>query len=76
MGEKYGTQSEVAKILGVRPWLLEEAARVNGAVARKALKEGVTQMEEAIAVSRRIAWLTLAASVLAFMAAAAPSSCT
>jgi hypothetical protein len=33
-------------------------------------------MEEAIAVSRRIAWLTLAASVLAFMAAAAPSSCT
>jgi hypothetical protein len=36
---------------------------------RKAFEEGVTQMEETIAASRRIAWVSLAASVLAFIAA-------
>jgi hypothetical protein len=49
--------------------LLEEAARMNGAAVRKAFEEGVTRMEEAIAPSRRIAWLSLAASVVTLMAA-------
>jgi hypothetical protein len=71
--KKYGRQSEVAKILGVRPWLLEEAARVDGAAVRKALKEGVSLMEEAIAVSRRIAWLSLAAAIVALLAAVCAS---
>jgi hypothetical protein len=49
--------------------LLEEAARMNGAAVRKAFEEGVTRMEETIAASRRIAWVSLAASVVAFIAA-------
>jgi hypothetical protein len=49
--------------------LLDEAARVNGAAVRKALEQGVTRMEESLAVSRRIAWLNLAAAVVALMAA-------
>jgi uncharacterized membrane protein len=48
--------------------LPEEAARINGAAVGKAFEEGVTRMEEVIAASRRIAWLSLAASVVAFMA--------
>ena len=49
--------------------LLEEAARVNGATVRKAFEQGVARMEESLAASRRIAWLSLAAAVVAFMAA-------
>jgi hypothetical protein len=46
--------------------LLEEAARVNGAAVRKALEQGIARMEESLAASRRIAWLNLAAAVVAF----------
>ncbi len=49
--------------------LLEEAARMNGAAVRKAFEEGVTRMEEALAATRRIAWLSLTAAAVAFMAA-------
>jgi hypothetical protein len=50
--------------------LLEEAARINGAAVRKAFDEGVLRMEKSLTASRRIAWLSLAAAVVAFMAAA------
>jgi len=49
--------------------MLEEAARMNAAAVRKAFEEGADRMEETIAASRRIAWLSLAASILAFTAA-------
>ena len=49
--------------------LLEEAARMNAAAVRKAFEEGVTRMEQALAAGRRIAWLSLAASVVALTAA-------
>src|SRR5271165_6524723 len=49
--------------------LLEEAARLNAAAVRKAFEEGAVWMEETIAASRRIAWLSLAASAIAFTAA-------
>jgi hypothetical protein len=49
--------------------LLEEAARVNGAAVRQAFEEGVARMEQALAAGRRIAWLSLAASVVALTAA-------
>jgi Transcriptional activator TraM len=49
--------------------MLEEAARVNGAAVRKAFEQGVARMEESLAAGRRIAWLSLAASVVAFIAA-------
>jgi hypothetical protein len=49
--------------------LLEEAARMNGGAVRKAFEEGVTRMEQALAAGRRIAWLNLAASVVALTAA-------
>lgn len=49
--------------------LLEEAARMNGAAVRKVFEEGVTRMEEALAASRRVAWLSLAAAVVALIAA-------
>jgi hypothetical protein len=49
--------------------LLEEAARMNAAEVRKALEEGVARMEQALAAGRRIAWLSLAASVVALIAA-------
>jgi Transcriptional activator TraM len=49
--------------------LLEEAARVNAAAVRKALEQGGARMEESLAASRRIAWLSLAAAAVAFMAA-------
>jgi Transcriptional activator TraM len=49
--------------------MLEEAARMNGAAVRKAFEEGITRMEEALTASRRIALLSLAAAVVAFMAA-------
>ena len=50
--------------------LLEEAARMNAAAVRKAFEEGITRMEAALAAARRIAWLSLAAAVIAFVAAA------
>ena len=49
--------------------MLEEAARMNAAAVRKAVEEGVARMEETLAASRRIAWVTLAAAVVALMAA-------
>jgi hypothetical protein len=49
--------------------LLEEAARMNGAALRKAFEEGVARTEQALSVGRRIAWLSLAASVVALSAA-------
>jgi Transcriptional activator TraM len=49
--------------------MLEEAARMNAAAVRKAFEEGVTRMEKALAASRRIAWLSLTAAIVAFMAA-------
>ena len=49
--------------------MLEEAARMNAAAVRKAFEEGVTRMEQALVASRRIAWLSLTAATVAFMAA-------
>ena len=49
--------------------LLEEAARMNGRAVRLAFEEGVTRMEQVLAAGRRIAWLSLAASVVALTAA-------
>jgi len=49
--------------------LLEEAARMNGAAVRKAFEQGLARMEEPLAASRRIAWLSLATAVVAFIAA-------
>src|SRR5271167_1679165 len=49
--------------------LIEEAARMNAAAVRKAFEEGVARMEQALAAGRRIAWLSLAASVVALIAA-------
>jgi hypothetical protein len=49
--------------------LLEEAARSNAGAVRAAVQEGVERLEQALAVSRRIAWVSLAAAVVAFVAA-------
>jgi hypothetical protein len=49
--------------------LLEEAAGMNGGTVRQAFEEGVARMEQALTVGRRIAWLSLAASVVALTAA-------
>src|ERR1700719_1868021 len=49
--------------------MLEEAARMNAAAVRKAFEEGVARIEQTLAASRRIAWLSLAASVVALIAA-------
>jgi Transcriptional activator TraM len=49
--------------------MLEEAARMNGASVRKAFEEGAARMEQALAAGRRIAWVSLAASVVSFTAA-------
>ena len=43
---------------------------MNAAAVRKAFEEGISRMEETLATGRRIAWLSLAASVVAFVAAA------
>ena len=48
---------------------VEEAARMHGGAVRQAFEEGVARMEQALAASRRIAWLSLAASVVALTAA-------
>jgi hypothetical protein len=49
--------------------MLEKAARMNGAGVRKAFEEGITRMEETLAASKRIAWLSLTAAVVALLAA-------
>ena len=49
--------------------LLEETARVNTAAVRQAFQEGVTRMEQVVSAGQRIAWLSLAASVVALTAA-------
>jgi len=49
--------------------LLEEAARMHGRAVRKAFEEGVARMEQGLAAGRRIAWPSLAASVVALTAA-------
>jgi hypothetical protein len=48
--------------------LIEEAGRSNAAVLRHALQEGVQKLEKALAVSRRISWVSIAASVVALAA--------
>ena len=49
--------------------LLEEAVRMHGGAVRQAFEEGVARIEQALAAGRRIAWLSLAASVVALTAA-------
>ncbi len=49
--------------------LLEEAVRMNAAAVRQAFEEGIGRMEQALATGRRIAWMSLAASVVALTAA-------
>ena len=49
--------------------LLEEAARMHGGAVRQVFEEGVARMEQALAAGRRIAWLSLAAAVVALAAA-------
>src|ERR1700729_1984084 len=49
--------------------LLEEVVRINAAALRKAFEEGVARMEQALTAGRRIAWLSLPASVVALTAA-------
>ncbi len=48
--------------------LLEEAARTNAGAVRAAVQQGVERLEQALAVSRRIAWVSLAASIVALAA--------
>jgi hypothetical protein len=42
---------------------------MNAAAVRQAFEEDVARMEQALAAGRRIAWLSLAASVVALTAA-------
>jgi flagellar basal body-associated protein FliL len=42
---------------------------MNGAAVRKAFEEGAARMEQALAAGRRIAWVSLAAAIVAFVAA-------
>jgi len=49
-------------------FLFEEAARMNGAAVRQAFEDGVAGMEQALVAGRWIAWLSLAASVVALTA--------
>jgi hypothetical protein len=42
---------------------------MNASAVRKAFEEGVARMEQALAADRRIAWLSLGASVVALTAA-------
>jgi hypothetical protein len=49
--------------------LVEEAARTNARAVRAAVQEDVERLEQALAVSRRIAWVSLAAAVVALVAA-------
>jgi hypothetical protein len=48
--------------------LVEEAARTNAGAVRAAAQEGIQRLEQARAVSRRIAWVSLAASIAALAA--------
>ena len=41
---------------------------MNAAAVRQAFEEGVARIEQALAAGRRIAWLSLAASVVALTA--------
>jgi Transcriptional activator TraM len=50
--------------------LIEEAGRSNAAVLRRTVQDGVQELEKALEVSRRIAWVSIAASVLALAASA------
>jgi hypothetical protein len=49
--------------------LVEEAGRSNAGAVRAAVLEGVERLEQALAVSRRIAWVSLAAAIIACAAA-------
>jgi hypothetical protein len=54
-----------------------EAARINGAAVRSAVQEGVQRLEEALAVSRRIAtWSLVAVALAASLCANSPASCS
>ena len=46
----------------------EEAGRRQAAAVRATVEEGVQRLEEALVQSRRIAWLSIGASVVALMA--------
>jgi hypothetical protein len=54
-------QKELGLSIGPKDPLLE-AARMNVAAVRKAFKEGVARMEQALGACSGIAWLSLAAS--------------
>jgi hypothetical protein len=49
--------------------LIEEAARTNAGAVRAAVQEGVERLEQALVASRRVAWLSLTAAIVAFMGA-------
>jgi transcriptional activator TraM len=48
--------------------LIEEAARTNARAVRAAVQENVDRLEQALVVSRRIVWVSIAASVVALAA--------
>jgi Transcriptional activator TraM len=52
--------------------LVEEAGRTNARAVRAAVQEGVERIEQALAVSRRIAWVSLCASIVALAASIGP----
>jgi hypothetical protein len=51
--------------------LSEEAGRRQAGAVRAAVEEGVQRLEKALGQSRRIAWLSLAASILVLTASTA-----
>jgi len=48
--------------------LFEEAARTNVSSVRAAVQEGVERLEQTLAVSHRIAWVSLCASIVVLLA--------
>jgi hypothetical protein len=48
--------------------LIEEAARTNARAVRAAVQENVDRLEQTLVVSRRIVWVSIAASVVALAA--------
>jgi hypothetical protein len=48
--------------------LFEEAARTNAGAVPAAVQEGVERLEQILVVSRRIAWVSLCASIVTLLA--------
>jgi adenylylsulfate kinase-like enzyme len=48
--------------------LVEEAVRTNAGAVRAAVQDGIERFEQALTISRRIAWVSLAASLVALVA--------